>query len=293
MRSSLGLLLLAVPVVALAATPQVEETLVVSGTLTVSPDGSVQSYHVHALDKVPPAARNILQATIPHWEFVPIVQNGKAVAARTEMYVRVVADFIDRDHARIRVAGEQFGCQAWQTRKAQPTACPQHTSPSYANRRPPMYPMDAARVAVGGEVLMVLRVGRDGKVEKAAIQRVNLYTRTDDPGFYRQQFAAASMRATADWRFNVPTAGPNATKAYWDVLVPINYVIRGREAYACGQRQRYGQWCAYLPGPVQNIPWAQDLHKQHGNAGALAGGEPFLPDPRFVLKTVSTARAQS
>lgn len=291
MRGSLGLLLLllAVPAAALAATPHVEETMVVSGTLTVSPTGAVQGYHVHGFTKLPVAARNILQATIPRWTFVPIVSHGKLVAARTDMYVRIVADFVDRDHARITVAGAQFGCGALQGRKAAPNACPRDASVSYAQRRPPEYPMDAARAGVGGETFLLLRIGRDGKVMHAAVRQVNLYTRTPRPAFWRQQFAAASLRAARRWRFHPPTAGPTATGTWWDVTVPINYTIRDRMAYACSS-VRYGHWCAYLPGPVQTIPW---VHSGANAAVAVAGGGPFLRDPRFVLKTPLGTAAKS
>ncbi|HEX7324627.1 MAG TPA: hypothetical protein VF292_04635 [Rhodanobacteraceae bacterium] len=294
MRGSLGLLLLlAVPAVAVAATPRVEDTMVVSGTLTVGPRGGVQSYRVHGFATLPPAAREILQATIPHWAFVPIMAHGKPVAARTDMYVRIVADFTGDNRARVTVAGAQFGCGAWQTRRAEPNACARGTRLSYANRRPPMYPMDAARDGVGAETLLELQIGRDGRVAHAAVRQVNLYTRTPRPAFWRQLFAAASVRAARRWRFHVPTAGPNAAKAWWDVTVPVNYTLRDRTADACGQRHRYGHWCAYLPGPVQSIPWAHDAHAQADDVAAVAGGAPFLRDPRFVLKAPSTGAAKS
>lgn len=268
-----------------AAAPSVEMSMVVTGTITVNPDGSVRSYTIHELDKLPPAARRIVQATVPHWQFVPIMANGKAVALEAGMSLRLIADMIDHNHARVYVAGAEFGCDAGRARKLLPGECPKGTSVSYARRWPPNYPEDALQARVGGQVFLVLQVDRNGHVSQAAARQVNLYSVTGWPAHYRKVLAEASLRAARKWQFSVPTMGPNAAKDHWVVEVPVNYWM-GPPGSA--PVQHYGQWNAYIPGPVQDIPWA-GRDGAAGSADAIAGGgAPFVRDTRFVLETPLT-----
>lgn len=276
-----------VPAVAWCAQPHIEESMVVTGTITVGPDGGVQSYMVHDLDKLPPAARQIVQATVPRWRFVPVTANGKAVAVEAGMSLRIIADMIDKTHVRIRVAGAEFGCEAGRARNLLPDACPKGSTISYApHPRPPQYPLKAVQARVGGEVFLAIRIGRDGRVTQVAAQQVNLYEKTDAPVHYRRVLADASMDAARRWRFAVPTTGPNADKDDWVVQVPISYWI-GMPSSA--PTRHYGQWNAYIPGPVQDVPWADQAGAARGAANAVAGnGTPFVRDTRLVLKTPLT-----
>ncbi|HJR14286.1 MAG TPA: energy transducer TonB [Rhodanobacteraceae bacterium] len=280
------LLSMLVAAAACAAEPHVQASMVVTGAITVNPDGSVQSYTVHELDKLPPAARQIVQATVPGWQFVPIMTNGKAVAAEAGMSLRIVADMIDGTHARIRVASAAFGCEAGSARTLLPDECPKGSSVSYAQRRPPDYPMDALQARVGGEVFLVLRIDRNGHVSQAAARQVNLYTATGQSAHYRKVLADASLRAARRWHFNIPTTGPEAAKDHWAVQVPVTYWI-GWPGLA--PARHYGEWNAYIPGPVQDIPWAAADDAAGGGSDAIAGaGFPFIRDTRFVLKTALT-----
>ncbi|MGH8184552.1 MAG: energy transducer TonB, partial [Rhodanobacteraceae bacterium] len=162
-----------------------------------------------------------------------------------------------------------------------PGECPAGTAVRYAHRVSPSYPMDAAQAHVGGEVFLVLKIGRDGHVAQAAVRQVNLYSRTDWPDHYRKDLAEASLRAASKWQFKIPTRGPDAAKDHWVVQVPINYTLG---PCCSAPTRRYGQWSAYIPGPVQDIPWAHN--KTDGGSDAVAdNGQPFTRDPRFVLET--------
>lgn len=274
------LLSLFLPALVLAAEPHVEGSMLVTGTITVNPQGGVQGYTVRDLDKLPPAVRQIIQTTVSRWQFLPIMAGGKAVTAEAGMSLRIVADMVDRTHATIRVAGAEFGCDA-RPKSNLPGECPAGTAIRYAHREPPGYPMDAARARVGGEVFLVLQIGRDGHVAQAAVRQVNLYSMTEWPAHYRKDLAEASLRAARKWQFSVPTKGPNAAKDYWVVQVPVNYTLG---PCCSAPKRRYGQWNAYIPGPVQTIPWA---HNHTGGSGdAVAdNGQPFTRDSRFVLET--------
>lgn len=276
----LGILIAAT---ASAAEVHVQDSMVVTGTITVNPDGSVASYTVRDLDKLPPAARHIVQATVPKWQFAPIFANGKPVAAKAGMSLRIVADMIDKTHARVRIASAEFGCEAGRARKLLPDECPKGSSVAYAHRRPPNYPMEALQARVGGEVFLVLQVDRNGHVSRAAARQVNLYSVTDEPAHFRTVLADASLRAAGRWRFNIPTTGPEAAKDHWVVQVPVNYWI-GFPGSA--PARHYGEWNAYIPGPVQDVPWADADGRSSGGFDAIAwAGVPFVRDTRFVLET--------
>lgn len=148
MKYSIWLLLaLALSGVAGAAETPIEASMVIAGTITVDPQGDVASYTLHDEDKVPPGVVQIVQRTIKGWQFVPIVQDGKAVTATAGMSVRVVADMVDEGHATIRVAGASFGCDAYQAKDLLPNACQPGTAIAYAanGRHPPEYPIRALK----------------------------------------------------------------------------------------------------------------------------------------------------
>jgi hypothetical protein len=267
----------------LAAEPRIEGSMLVTGTITVNPQGGVQSYAVQDLDKLPPAVQQIIQTTVSRWQFVPINADGKAVTAEAGMSLRIVADMVDAQHATIRIAGAAFGCDA-RPRSNLPGECPAGTAVRYVHRQPPDYPIAALQAGVGGEVFLVLQIGRDGHVSQAAVRQVNLYSRTDSPTQYRKVLANATLRAASKWQFRVPTVGPNATKDRWVVQVPVNYTLG---PCCSAPTHRYGQWNAYLPGPVQDVPWAHEnvSGASRTSADAIVSGGLFVRDTRFVLKT--------
>lgn len=273
-----------------AATPKVEASMVVTGTITVNPQGGVQSYTVQDSDNLPPAVRQIIQATVSRWQFVPIMAEGKAVSAEAGMSLRIVADMTDEQHATIRVASAAFGCEA-RPKSDLPGECPAGTAVRYVRRQPPDYPIEAVRAGVGGEVFLVIQVGRDGQVTQAAARQVNLYRLTDAPAYYRKMLAEASLQAARKWHFSIPTIGQDAAKDHWIVQVPINYTVGGVPSDACGAipcaRSRPYAWRTYIPGPVQSISWDhEDTSGASGTSGdAIANGGLFVKDMRFVLKT--------
>ena len=267
----------------------IEASMVVTGTITVDPDGSVQGYSIDDLVKLPPAARHIIQATVPRWQFVPIMSNGKAVAAQAGMSLRIVADMIGEQHAIVRIAGAEFGCDATGAHKLLPNACAANTTVTPQQRRPPRYPIEALQAWVGGDVFLVLQIGRDGRVQQADVRQVNLYSLASDRARYRHLLADASLRVARTWRYHVPTIGAGAEKDHWVVHVSVNYVIDG--TYAANRK--YGQWSVYVPGPVQHIPWADEDGRgvSRGSADAIASGASFVRDVRFVLKTPLAANS--
>lgn len=284
-RSAWWLLMaLTVPGLACSAATPVEDSMVVTGTVTVNPAGDVQGYTLYEQDKLPQMVRQIVQDTVPHFQFLPIMVDGKAITAETGMSLRIVVKTTaGAKQGTIRVAAAEFGCDAGLARNLLPDQCPKGTSVSYVRRQPPNYPWAALQARVGGEVFLVLQIDRNGHVSQAAARQVNLYSLTDWPEHYRKVLAEASLRAASKWQFTVPTTGPNAAKDHWVVQVPVNFTM----GPCCSATARhYGQWNAYIPGPVQDIPWAGADGAPGGDADAISdNGAPFMKDARFVLKT--------
>lgn len=279
------LVALVLPGMACAAAPAIESSMRVAGTITVNPDGSVAGYTIRDADGLPPAVREIVQTTVPGWQFDPITVDGEPVSAKAGMELRIVADrpSPDAERATIRVADAVFGCEA--RRKALlPGECPKGTTVVPTRQRPPRYPVEAMRARVGGEALMVIEIGRDGRVTRVAPRQVNLFRQTERPARYRRAFADAAATVMRTWRFRIPTVGKNATRDHWIVTIPVNYFVAPPVQTGTHLRARgthaYGKWRTYVPGPVQAIPW--DDRAQWSSVG---GNGLFVNDDRFVLKT--------
>jgi hypothetical protein len=286
MKCSVLLLALALPGIALAAKTPVEASMVITGTITVNRDGGVAGHALHDEDKVPPGVVQIVQRTIKGWRFIPIVENGKAVPAKTGMAVRVVADMVDDDHATIRVAGVSFGCDAYQAKNLLPNACPPGATVTTEQQHPPEYPIPALKEGLGGEVYLAVEVGRDGHVVRADAIQVNLFSRITDHVRIENVFANNAREAALRWRFRAPTIGPEAAKDHWVVTVPVVYTIV-RPGLGRSVPDQYGKWRAYIPGAARDVPWAKD--NAAGSSDALSdGGAPFVRDSRFTLKTQSS-----
>lgn len=123
--------------------------------------------------------------------------------------------------------------------------------PSQAQMRPPTYPELAARSNVSGLVCVVARIGRDGRVEDAFTEQVNLNTVGSEAQMtrFRALFAQSTLATARQWQFAPPTQGPYADEAHWLVRVPVAYTLKRDKPSA------YGHWNLYIPGPRQRAPW--------------------------------------
>ena len=286
LAAALGILVMPALALATDAPPQRRATMVVTGTITVDPQGAIANYTLHDSGRVPPSVLNLIKRTLAAWRFKPVVANGDPVTASTGMSLRIVADISDPQHATVRVGGASFGCAAGPARKLLPAACPEGASITYRHTTPPPYPSSAARSGVSGEVFLLVQVGPDGHVIHAEARQVNLYAIVADPAEGRQVLADAAQAAAKDWTFNVPTEGPAATAGKWVVTIPINFVMDAPVDAATGVRRRAPLWRVYIPGPIHSVPWyAPSASGTTGNTDAVAGDSPFMSDSRFVLLT--------
>lgn len=271
----LGLLLCAVAVGAANRTEvrkQVEASMVVTGTIDIEPDGSVSAHTVDRSEALPEGVTALLAQAIPGWRFEPVVVDGKPVPVRVKMGVRLVAKQKDDGDYLLGIRSANFG----DGREAVGTGV-------VAKRmQPPRFPEHAARSGIAGTAFLVLRVNREGQVEDAVAERVNLRVVGSQAQMQRGRkvLADASLAAARRWTFTVPTTGPEADEAFWSVRVPVDYTFGADEP-------KYGEWQAYVPGPYQRPAWItpEDADSSSGSdaliAGAvyMVGGGPKLLTP--------------
>ena len=266
------------------ASNSVEGSMLVTGLIAVNPDGSVYGYSLDDRDKLPTAVVNLINETVPQWKFEPVKLNGKAVLAKALMSLRVVARRNASGQYEASVAGANFARDTAQSLKS--PECANGACLQPVERKSPAYPIELLREQVSGTVYVVLKVNRAGHVEDAAIRQIDLRKIGDETQLnrWRLALARASLAAVPDWKFIIPTTGDEANENAWVVIVPINYFLAG-----VTPPLKYGQWYAYVPGPVQDIPWAEDETNRtasNGSSDAIPdNGVAFLPDTRFVLLT--------
>jgi hypothetical protein len=277
-----------------AAKRSVEASMLVTGEIAVNPDGSVYGYSLDHRDKLPAPVIQLIAKALPHWEFTPVKVDGKPVLAKALMSLRIVAKQIDHDHDAISIVHAAFGEDTAQAHTT--SECAHGTCLSYIQREPPRYPINLVENLVSGTVYLAVEVDRQGKVAQVAVEQVDLRRLADEVVLdrWRRELGRVSMAAAKNWTFQVPRSGLEAGKQHWVVTIPINFAIPGFGATDLGDLH-YGQWDAYVPGPVNSIPWAEAQDgKRAGNEAADAipdDGTPFVADSRFVLETPLNGQA--
>jgi len=222
---------------------QVEASMVVTGTLVVAPDGSVGSYRLDRPERLPAPVVDLIGRNVPRWKFEPVVRDGKPVAAKARMSLRVVARPIEGDDQNyaLSIRGTHFGDAAGSLGFKE-------------HRQGPHYPEMAARGHVEGTVYLLLKVDRQGKVVDAVAQQVNLAAIGSEHLLqaWREAFAKSALQAARTWTFNVSADGEDAETEFHYARVPVHYQLGERGQLA---PDPYGRWEVYVPGPYQAVPW--------------------------------------
>lgn len=269
--SLLLMLLLPVSVIAAdtkAAKERVEVAMRLSGTIDIEPDGSVAAVTLSDEDKAPAAVVRFVRASILSWAFEPVISDGRSVAARTPVSLRVVGK--PQEDGSLKVAIRDAAFDAYD-----PESRAQVTRMEIGA---PRYPDMAFNAGAMGEVFLLLKIGRDGRVQDVFAEQVNMRVIASEhqlQGFSRA-LAGSAMAAARNWKFRIPTEGEYADEAHWVIRMPVNYVITDRKDEDVEQ---YGRWQAYIPGPRQRAPWSTDTEWE-GGSDALADGGVYMAGSR-------------
>ncbi len=259
----LGVGLLLVAVVAIAGgrgavRKQIESSMLVTGTIDVDRQGGLASYAIDQPEKIPEGIRDFLGRNIAQWKFdVGNTGNGLPANAviRNTMSLRIVAKKQDNGDFEVRLAAVDF----------RPTDVSEGAEVRAAEMVPPRFPDAAAKARASGTVYLLVKVGRDGRVEDVFAEQTNLRVLTSEPQMraLRNQFEKASLAAARRWTFTPPQVGDLVDDDSWVLRVPVDYAMgTGKPAY--------GEWTSYVPGPRQPNPWQDDRADQGFSPDALA-----------------------
>ncbi len=245
----------------------IEASMVVTGSIVVAPDGSVNSYTLDKQEKLPSGVVELIGKTVPTWKFQPVMIDGNPVAAKAAMSMRVVATPSGNGGYSISVHGASFGTDA------------PGESIGLKNAYRPSYPLAAVKDGVRGTVYVDVLVDRQGKAENVDAEQVNLRVIGDglEMGRWRKLLSQATLATARDWTFKIPQAGDQAKADHWVVRVPVNFDFDGTNPPG------YGQWDAYVPGPAHRAPWAESKTASKNGTDAIPDGVAFQDDQRFVL----------
>jgi len=250
---------------------QVESSRLVSGTITISTDGSVLKHQLAATPPVEPGVRALIDKAVARWKFEPVLVDGQAVVATVPMSLRLVATPIgDGEQMSVRIASTHFGAVSKEPVEGV----------TITHRPAPSYPRMALRARVGGTVYVVLRIGRDGRVLDVATEQVNLRAAGPEKSMrpLREDLATATEQSVRQWRFSPPTQGPEANQDEWIGRVTFSYYVNPAP-------DGPPVWDTYVPGPRNTaIPWAEDKLRTAGSPDAVPDGgfESLDSGPRLL-----------
>jgi hypothetical protein len=270
-----------------AVRKQVQASMLVTGSIVVAQDGSVNSYTLDKQDKLPPLVLEVIGKTVPHWRFAIDVTDfqeymrlSQAKLLKTTMNLRVLAVAADSQHYSVSISDVSFGEDA-SIKKIFDEKAPSDrlTEKSLAA---PRYPSRSAQDGIGGTVYVEVRIGRDGSVEDQIVRQVNLRVLApeNEMAIFRKDLASAAVEAARHWKFNPPTSGREAGQQHWYASIPVNFCPDVR----CTQ-EAYGKWVGYVPGPNTPAPWHDDPMAPAEDSGAMPAGVAFQPDRRLKLLT--------
>lgn len=237
------------PLMAMAAGPgavrkQIESSMLVEGTIEITAEGTVRSLGIERQEKLPEDLVAFVQQQVALWTFEPVLVDGTATPARSRMALRLVARRLDDTRMTVGIRSASFNGEA-----PEPGAAVDAIS-----MKPPRYPSQAVRSGVAGTVYLVLKIGREGRVEDVVVEQVNLRVVASDKEMtrYRALLADATLKAAREWTFQAPIIGELADDEFWSVRVPTDYT------FDRSRGDGYGQWQAYVPGPRETVPWKTD-----------------------------------
>lgn len=237
-----------------AARKQIESSMLVTGSIDITPAGEVASYALDAPERLPKGLVDLAARAIPHWKFEAVALQNAQVS-RSKMSLQFVATKLDGGRYSIELRNASFYSGN----------AGESVSVDHARSRLPTYPMQLMNEGVSGTVYLQLQIGRDGKVLNIDASHVNLRVIGDQGAMarWRRMLSRASITAVKDWTFNVPTTGPDAGEPHWFGTLPVSFTFEDQNL------PEYGQWETYVAGPRTILPWLRDAKIADGALDAL------------------------
>jgi hypothetical protein len=224
-----------------------QASMLVQGTAVLNPDGNVASYALKQQDKLPAPVVGLIAQSLPSWKFQ--FTDPQSEPVQENMWLRILAIDVDRQHTTLHIASAQFERAGQPDNERVRVATQARVAP----------PSTTTQADMSGTVYVLARVGRDGKVQEAAAEQVNLhrYAEKSLMDAYRMDLARVSVASIKKWTFDVPTAGTQAKSPYWYVRVAFEFHIAS-DLNDPSHGGGYGKWEFYVPGPRASIPWLRE-----------------------------------
>lgn len=242
-----------------------EASMTLTGNIDIGTGGQVTGFQLDHADKVPADLAGFVQRQVQAWRFEPVLDNGAPVATHTPVTLRLVSQpRPDGAGDNVRVAGASFA-------KYDPDDTSRVVS---SEMRSPAYPKNMAAMRAKGEVLLLVKVGRDGTVDDVFAEQVNLRVvgKENQMRQVRDAFSRASVSAARSWTFRPPTTGKLKDAESWNVRIPVRYMMGERDL------ARYGTWEAYIPGPREHAPWRTSQAGAEAAPDLMAAGGVYMAD---------------
>lgn len=270
-RLWIGVCLMAVAAVAMAGggpravRKQAEASMRVTGTINIAADGAVRDYALDKSDQLPPGVIKLVADNVSKWRFETTEKAEPSAVLRAKMSLLLTAKKHDDNSYTLRIRAAHFEDEL---------ELPGERIKSIT-MGPPRYPENAVRSNVKGTAYVVLRIGKQGTVEDAFVEQVNLTVigSENEMAKARDILGRSAMNAAKRWTFKVPTAGKEANAEYWTVRVPVTYCLSETRGNACDNKD--GEWSAYIPGPRQRAPWETESSDANFSPDTLASNQVY------------------
>lgn len=225
-----------------------EMSMLVSGSIEMRSDGSVERYSLDHPEKLPQAVTQLVGMQVPQWRFEPVLVDGQPTAAQTNMSLRIVAKPVDEQNFSVRIQSVSFSGGSQDSGNRISIA-----------KRTSLAPMVRALVSAdtdAADLYLALKIGRNGRVLDAVVEQVNLYALGSESQMtiVRKILGKSAADTVRQWTFSVPAREPE-DEPYWSGTLPISFRLSGNGSSPPADMQGHEEWRMYIPGPCTPIPW--------------------------------------
>jgi hypothetical protein len=225
----LSLLLAASPAFAVSPDAQIY-TARAAGSLTIGADGRVLDVELTSEASLGTGVLEGYEERVRSWQFEPIREDGRPVNAKGLMQLSLVAlREKGDDMATFAIRGVQF-------------LDPPGTESEWPRLAQPSYPANALKAGAGAEVMLLLKLDAQGRVQSAATEHLALLgvaTRQAHQANLAAQFRRSAERIAMEWTISGQPDGQV-------VRVPVRYTT---DRWARG-------WAPTAMQPVELPEWA-------------------------------------
>lgn len=232
----------------------------VKGEIGIDPQGNVFDYTISTL--LTPEVKQVVDRSVRQWKFEPVIRDGKPGYAKSRMDLTLIAHKVDAGY-QLQVEHVRFT-----------------GSRESVSMVPPRYPSEAIRQRISADVLLAIRIDRDGKVQDAmAVQSALPNTKGSERVLnrWRKLFEDASVEVAKRWRFK-PADSSLEEENETTVIVPVDFRMEDMAGYPPAG------WRYESAGPARPIPWLEP-GQQTFDATGLKDGEVLALDFSIKLKT--------